>query len=56
MDDYNQWPEYEACTRIFRTQRACNQHMYDTNHWPPRTSNARPTPRSFALRTQPTSI
>ncbi|PGH08534.1 hypothetical protein GX51_01053 [Blastomyces parvus] len=27
--------ECETCTRTFYTQRACHQHMNDTNHWPP---------------------
>jgi len=35
MDDCNHWPECETCTRTFRTQRACNQHMNDLDHWAP---------------------
>ena len=36
MDDYGHWPECETCTKTFHTQRACNQHMSDTDHWAPR--------------------
>lgn len=36
MADSGHWPECETCTRIFRTQRACNQHMNDKDHWAPR--------------------
>lgn len=35
MDDCDHWPECETCTRTFRTQRACNQHMNDLDHWAP---------------------
>ncbi|OAX79326.1 hypothetical protein ACJ72_06357 [Emergomyces africanus] len=27
--------ECESCPRTFRTPAACNQHMNDTDHWPP---------------------
>lgn len=33
MDEYDHWPECEACPKTFRTWRACNQHMNDTDHW-----------------------
>ena len=36
MDDYGHRPECETCTKTFHTQRACNQHMSDTDHWSPR--------------------
>ncbi|KAF2205275.1 hypothetical protein GQ43DRAFT_362795 [Delitschia confertaspora ATCC 74209] len=36
MDEYGHWPECETCTRTFRSQGACNQHMNSTNHWAPR--------------------
>lgn len=35
MDDYDHWPECDTCVRTFRTQRACNQHMNDLDHWAP---------------------
>ncbi|KAF1828624.1 hypothetical protein BDW02DRAFT_511913 [Decorospora gaudefroyi] len=36
MDDHDHWPECESCDRTFGSQRACDQHMNDTNHWAPR--------------------
>ena len=36
LDYYDHWIECETCTRRFRTQRACNQHMNATDHWAPR--------------------
>jgi len=35
MDDYDYWPECETCPRTFGSQRACEQHMNDLNHWAP---------------------
>lgn len=35
MHNDGHWPECETCTRTFRTQAACNQHMNDTDHWAP---------------------
>ncbi|KAL4779081.1 hypothetical protein BJX76DRAFT_365554 [Aspergillus varians] len=36
MDDFDHWVECESCPRNFRSQRACNQHMNDCDHWAPR--------------------
>lgn len=33
MDAYNHWPKCETCSRTFRKQRFCDQHMNDTSHW-----------------------
>lgn len=35
MNDYGHWAECETCTRLFRSQRACNQHMNQLDHWAP---------------------
>ncbi|KAF2835202.1 hypothetical protein M501DRAFT_942443 [Patellaria atrata CBS 101060] len=35
MDTQDHWPECETCTRTFRTQAACNQHMNAVDHWAP---------------------
>lgn len=29
MNGYDYWPKCETCDRIFRTQRACDQHIGD---------------------------
>ncbi|KAL2862243.1 C2H2-type zinc finger protein [Aspergillus lucknowensis] len=35
-DVHQPWYECEVCTRTFRTQNACNQHMDAVGHWAPR--------------------